>query len=84
MNWLCFEQKLCRNCVENHGSWGYNFGMKIFGLKITEDKELECSLCYKKESEVEKMLAGPAEGKEFKICNECIEIAADIIDYKPK
>ena len=28
MNWLCFEQKLCRNCVENHGSRCYNFGMR--------------------------------------------------------
>ena len=58
--------------------------MKIFGLKITEDKELECSLCYKKESEVRVMIMGPAEGKMFKICDECIKTAADIIDYKPK
>jgi len=37
--------------------------MRVFGLKITEDKELECSLCGKKEIEVRKMLAGPARGK---------------------
>jgi len=69
--------------IENHGSRCYNFGMRIFGLKITEDKELECSLCGKKEIEVRKMLAGPARGA-FKICDECIKTAADVIGYKPK
>jgi len=42
-------------------------------------KQLRCSFCYKKESQVQKLVAGP----HVYICNECCAIASRIMAGTP-
>ena len=48
-------------------------------MKKTKNKTLYCSFCGKSQHEVRKLITGPT----VFICDECIELCADIIDYTP-
>jgi ATP-dependent protease Clp ATPase subunit len=39
-----------------------------------------CSFCGKIQAEVEKLIAGPSAF----ICNECVMLCADVLDYRPR
>ena len=41
------------------------------------DGEIRCSFCNKSQNQVKKLIAGPAG---VYICDECVEICADIVD----
>ena len=47
-----------------------------------DDKRIRCSFCGKTEDQVRKMIAGPkdSDGRGIYICDECIDVCADIID----
>ena len=45
-------------------------------VKTDERKQLKCSFCGKTQEQVRKLIAGP----NVYICDECIELCADIID----
>ena len=44
-----------------------------------DKKQLRCSFCNKTQDQVRKLIAGP-KAKGVYICDECIEVCADIID----
>jgi len=46
------------------------------GKKIDEKKQLRCSFCHKTQDQVRKLIAGP----DVYICDECIELCAEIIE----
>ena len=48
-------------------------------MKKKKNKAFHCSFCGKSQHEVKKLIAGPT----VFICDECIELCADIIDYTP-
>ncbi|MGL4792011.1 MAG: ATP-dependent Clp protease ATP-binding subunit ClpX, partial [Anaerotignaceae bacterium] len=50
--------------------------------KIEDKKPLVCSFCGKRQEQVRKLIAGPGTG--VYICNECVELATDVImeDYE--
>ena len=45
--------------------------------KNSDDKEIRCSFCGKTQEQVKKLIAGPSG---VYICDECVDICADIID----
>ena len=48
-------------------------------MKKNKHKTLYCSFCKKSQYEVKKLISGPT----VFICNESVEICADITDYTP-
>ena len=48
-------------------------------MKKKKNKAFHCSFCGKSQHEVEKLVCGPT----VFICDECVELCADIIDYTP-
>lgn len=44
--------------------------------KASVDRELRCSFCGKRESEVERVIAGPSPNA---ICSECVELCVEIL-----
>ena len=46
---------------------------------MSKSENLRCSFCWKKETEVSKLVAGP----QVYICDGCIEIARSIVDDSP-
>ena len=48
-------------------------------MKKKKNKAFYCSFCGKSQHEVKKLIAGPT----VFVCNECVELCADIIDYTP-
>ncbi len=44
--------------------------------KASVDRELRCSFCGKRESEVERVIAGPPPNA---ICSECVELCVEIL-----
>ena len=49
-------------------------------MKNEEKKQLRCSFCGKTQEQVRRLIAGP----NVYICDECIELCADIIDEEPQ
>jgi len=50
---------------------------KIMATKMTTTNDIRCSFCNKTQSQVRKLIAGPAG---VYICDECIDICADILE----
>src|SRR5919201_1307389 len=51
----------------------------MFGRgKTSPKKELRCSFCNKPESKVQQLIAGP----NVYICNECVKICVDILNFE--
>ena len=48
-------------------------------MKKNKHKTFHCSFCGKSQYEVKKLISGPT----VFICDECVEICADITDYTP-
>ena len=48
-------------------------------MKKKKNEAFYCSFCGKSQHEVKKLIAGPT----VFVCNECVELCADIIDYTP-
>ncbi len=44
--------------------------------KVSVDREPRCSFCGKRESEVERVIAGPSPNA---ICSECVELCLEIL-----
>jgi ATP-dependent protease Clp ATPase subunit len=51
----------------------------MFGRKKEQPSGLRCSFCNKTQKEVLKLIAGP----NVQICDECVDICADILDHEP-
>ena len=48
-------------------------------MKKNKNKTFYCSFCGKNQHEVKKLICGPT----VFICDECVELCADITDYTP-